>query len=159
MSDRYSASIRIGGDLPRRHIARICGLLGLDLKSEAALLPRVEGGWLRHEDNEATWGEFCDLETACRELGLSYVRESDGYYDQAPQAAFWQPGMEGPESVTTDGSGGMLVSMDTLCEVREHLRAGRIAEALALLEEAIVEVPDLPPFRLLSRVAKRRKTL
>jgi len=38
--------------------------------------------------------------------------------------------------------------LDTLCEVRDHLRNGRTAAALALLGGAIVGVPVLPPFRV-----------
>jgi hypothetical protein len=57
--------------------------------------------------------------------------------------------MEGPESVTTDSDGGMLVSMDVLSEARDHLRAGNATAALALLEETIIEVPELPAFRLM----------
>lgn len=148
MSDRYFAGIRIGGDLPREHVARMCALLGLDGRDEGTLLGQVDQGCLRHEDEQAAWGEFDGLEKACRELGLSYVRDSDGYWDLPPQVVFWQPGMPGPETVVTDSSGNVLASMDTLCEARDQLRNGRAAEALALLDGAVIEVPELPPFRL-----------
>jgi hypothetical protein len=42
----------------------------------------------------------------------------------------------------------MLVSMDTLREARDYMRAGNAARARALLEETIIEVPELPAFRL-----------
>lgn len=38
--------------------------------------------------------------------------------------------------------------LDALCEVRDHLRNGRTAEALVLLEKTTVEVPELPPFQV-----------
>ena len=146
MSDHYSARIEIGGDLPRQHLPRFCRLF--EAGDEEELLGHIEDGHLVLEDEQAAWGEFFELESACRDLDLPYRRRSEGCWQQPPQLVFWQPGMEEPESVTTNGDGDMLTSMDTLCEVREHLRAGRAAEALALLEETIVEVPALPPFRL-----------
>jgi hypothetical protein len=146
MSDHYYASIRIGGDLPRQHLPRFCRLF--DVSDEEALLERVDGGHLVLEDAQAAWGEFYELETTCRDLDLPYRRHSDGYWEQPPQLVFWQPGMEGPESVTTDSDGDMLVSMNVLREARDHLRAGRAAEALALLEETVIEVPELPEFRV-----------
>jgi len=149
MSDRYYASIRIGGDLPRSQVAGFCRLLGLDHESDVALLQHIEDGRLVHCDDQAAWGEFCELESACRDLDLPYVRRSEGYWDCPPQAVFWQPGMEGPESTVTDSDGNPLVSMDTLCEVRAALRSGRMAEALALLDETIIVVPETPPFRIL----------
>jgi hypothetical protein len=146
MSDRYSARIEIGGELPRQHLPRFCRLL--DVSDEDVLLERIADGHLVLEDDQAAWGEFFELESVCRDLDLPYQRRSEGYWDQPPQLAFWQPGMEGSESVTTNGDGGILVSMDTLREARDYLRAGGAAEALALLEETAIEVPDLPPFRL-----------
>jgi hypothetical protein len=146
MSDHYYASIRIGGDLPRQHLPRMCRLL--DVSDEEALMANVADGHLVLEDAQAAWGEFYELESTCRDLDLPYIRQSEGYWDCPPQVAFWQPGMDGPESVTTDSDGDMLVSMDVLREARDHLRAGRAAEALALLEETVIEVPDLPVFRV-----------
>jgi len=148
MSDRYFASIRIGGDLPRKQVAPMCALLGLDGTSEEELVAHVREGHLVHEDEQAAWGEFYELEKACREMGLPYERHSEGYWNYPPQYASWQPGMDGPETVTTDSDGNLLASMDTLCEVRDHLRNGRGTEALALLDETITELPELPPFRL-----------
>ena len=146
MSDRYSARIEIGGDLPRQHLPRFCRLFEVDDEDE--LVEHITGGHLVLEDEQAAWGEFYELENVCRDLDLPYRRHSDGYWEQPPQRVFWQPDMEGPESVTTDSDGGMLVSMDVLSEARDHLRAGRAANALALLEETIIEVPELPVFRL-----------
>jgi hypothetical protein len=146
MSDRYNARIEIGGDLPRQHLPRFCRLFGAG--DEEALLARVADGHLVLEDEQAAWGEFFELETVCRDLGLPYRRRSEGYWEQPPQLAFWQPGMEEAESVTTDSGGGILISMDTLREARDHLRASNAASALALLEETVIEVPELPAFRL-----------
>ena len=146
MSDHYSARIEIGGELPRQHLPRICRLLEVD--DEEALMARVAAGRLVLHDEQAAWGEFYELESTCRDLDLPYRRHSEGYWEHPPQLVFWQPGMEEPESVTTDSDGAMQASMDTLCEARDHLRAGEVAAALALLEETVVEVPELPVFRL-----------
>jgi hypothetical protein len=146
MSDRYSARIEIGGDLPRQHLPRFCRLFEVDDEDE--LVEHITGGHLVLEDEQAAWGEFYELENVCRDLDLPYVRHSEGCWDCPPQVAFWQPGMEEPESVTTDSGGAMQASMDTLCEARNHLRTGEAAAALALLEETVIEVPELPAFRL-----------
>jgi hypothetical protein len=148
MSDHYYASIRIGGSLPREQIPRLCVLLGLDGEDSETLLRRVEQGWLRHEDGEAAWGEFDSLQRACRDLGLAYARDSDAYFDTPARTAFWQPGMEAPKSVVTDGDGTQLVDADVLSEVRDLLLAGRTGEALQSLENAIVVVPEIPPFTI-----------
>jgi hypothetical protein len=146
MSDRYSARIEIGGELPRQHLARLCKLFEVD--DEEALMARVADGDLVLEDDQAAWGEFLELETTCRDLDLPYQRRSEGYWERPPQLVFWRPGMDEPESVTTNSDGGILVQMDTLCEARDHLRAGSAARALALLEDAVITAPDLPPFRI-----------
>ena len=146
MSDRYSARIEIGGELPRQHLPRFCRLF--DVGDEDALLKRVADGRLVLEDAQAAWGEFYELETTCRDLDLPYRRHSEGHWDTPPQLVFWQPGMEEPESVTTDSDGGVLIPLDRLGEARDHLRAGNTTAALTLLEETIIEVPDLPAFRL-----------
>jgi len=156
MSERYFASIRIGGDLPRKQVARLCALLGLDGTSDEDLLQRVDQGWLRHEDGQAAWGEFGDIEAACRKLGLSYVRDSDGYFDMPAQTAFWRPGMRGTETVTTDSNGDQLVGADVLIEVRDRLLAGKAGEALQCLCGHIVEVPEVPPFRIVARAPRRK---
>lgn len=146
MSDHYSARIEIGGELPRQHLPRFCRLF--DVSDENAMMKRVTDGCLVLEDAQAAWGEFYELETTCRDLDLPYRRHSEGHWEQPPQLVFWQPGMEEPESVTTDSDGGMLVSMDVLCEARDYLRDGRDAEALVLLDETMIEVPELPAFRI-----------
>ena len=146
MSEHFYASIRIGGDLPRQHLPTFCRLF--DANDEEELLGHIADGRLAMQDEQAAWGEFFELESACRDLDLPYIRQSEGYWDCPSQLVFWQPGMEEPESVTTDSDGDMLTSMDTLREVRDHLRAGRGAEALAVLEETVIEVPELPAFRL-----------
>jgi hypothetical protein len=145
MSDHYSARIEIGGDLPRQHLPRFCSLF--EVSGEDELLGHIADGHLVLEDEQAAWGQFLELESACRDLDLPYRRHSEGYWDHPPQLVFWQPGMEDTEEVTTDREGDMLASMDTLREARDHLRAGRAAEALALLEETVIEVPELPAFR------------
>jgi hypothetical protein len=146
MSDRYSARIEIGGDLPRQHLLKFGRVF--EASDENALMARVADGHLILDDDQAAWGEFHELESAGRDLGLPYQRHSEGYWDCPPQLVYWQPGMEGPESVTTSGDGDMLVSMDTLREARDYMRAGNAARARALLEETIIEVPELPAFRL-----------
>jgi hypothetical protein len=45
------------------------------------LIERCEAGFLRLCDEQANNGEFPELEVACRRLGLSYLRHSEGTLD------------------------------------------------------------------------------
>jgi len=147
MSEYFWGRIEIGGDLPRQELSRFCRALGAG--SEIDLLRFKEDG--RHvirEEGEAPYGQFEELETTCRELGLPYIRRSDGKYEFSPEIVFWQPGMLGPHTVITDHDGKMQVSMDDARAIRDALVANDIPSACFVADRIVVDLPSLPPFRV-----------
>jgi hypothetical protein len=91
MSARYSAWIRIGGSLERSHAERLIQAIRLDYarldwgepafepqNAEELLAARREDR-LRLCDEETRYGEFNAIESACRELRLSYRRHTEAW--------------------------------------------------------------------------------
>ena len=145
MADHFWGRIQIGGDLRKDGVRRFCEALGAE--DEFELLRFMEDGHIVRDDCEARYGQFEELEDACRELGLSYVRQSDGKYEFSPEIVFWQPGMSGAYAVITDHDHNMQVSMDDVRAIRDSLVANDIPNACFLADKAVVDLPDLPPFR------------
>lgn len=145
MADYFWGRIQIGGELRRQDLPRLCREARI---GECDLAEHMEDGHFVRDDGEARYGQFEELEDLCRELGLPYIRQSDGKYEFSPEIVFWVPGMEGPNAIITDHDGNMQVAMDDARRIRDSLREGSLAEALALAERAAVELPVLPQFRI-----------
>ena len=146
MADHFWGRIEIGGCLHRQHLPELLKALGADDESD---LPRyTEDGHVVRDDPEARGGRFEELEDTCRDLGLPYVRQSDGKYEFSPEIVWWQPGMDGPDAVITDHGGCPMVPMEEISEALDLLRAGNAAEALGRLEYAVTEPPTVPPFAI-----------
>lgn len=100
MADRVSASIAIGGTLPRRLLDRFAAIIAEEgLSSEwdgevfdLAALPDADA--LRLMAHEVAWGRFEALEAFCIENGVAFARWSGAY-----------PGQWGAERVVFTGSG------------------------------------------------------
>ena len=146
MADHFWGRIQIGGDLRKQDLPRFCEELGA--VDEFDLLRFMEDGHIVRDDCEARYGQLEELEDACREIGLPYIRQSDGKYEFSPEIVFWQPSMSGPYHVTTDHDGNMHVSMDAVGAIRDALVANDIPHACYLADRAVVDLPSLPPFRV-----------
>ena len=91
MSARYSAWIRIGGSLPRSRAEKLINAIRKDCArldwgekpfeptTADELLAVRSDERLRMCDEEARYGEFDTIESACRELGLSYRRHAEAW--------------------------------------------------------------------------------
>jgi len=66
----------------------------------------------------------------------------------SPEIVFWQPSMSEPYHVITDHDGNMNVSMDAVRAIRDALVANDIPQACYLADRAVVDLPSLPPFRV-----------
>jgi len=143
MADHYYARIKVGGILPAGDVSRFCTALGID---PSDLSRRVGDGCFVFENDEACCGRFEELEDLCRDLGLTFVRESDGKYGFSPEVVFQAPGMDEPGQVLADHDNNLQVDMEDVRAIREALRADDIAEARSLAEQAAVDLPELPPF-------------
>jgi hypothetical protein len=122
MSDRFCAWILIGGKLKRDSVPALCQTLrdcGVRLDWGEAyfepndatdMLEARDRKWLRFYDEEARYGEFPELESACRKLGLSYQRCAEAYCGYDAERVDWRLGMRKPlwQRASNDG-GNVLV--------------------------------------------------
>ena len=145
MADYFWGRIEIGGDLRKENVPKFCEALGA--ADEFDLLRFMEDEHVVRDDCEARYGQFEELEDVCREIGLPYIRRSDGKYEFSPEIVFWVPAMEGPDATITDHDGNMQVAMDEVRKIRDLLRAEKVEEALGQLESAVADLPSLPPFQ------------
>jgi len=145
MADYFYGCITVGGDLRAVDLPRFCGTLA---SAPFDVSEHIRNGFFEIDRDDARYGQFEEFEELCRELGLSYIRQSDGKYEFSPEIAFWKPGMSGPYRVITDHNGNMLVTMPTVRQIRDALVAHNIPEACFLADRAVVDLPELPPFRL-----------
>ena len=146
MAEYFWGRIEIGGDLRRTDLPKFCEAIGA--RDEFELLRYEEDGHVVCDDCEARYGQFEELEDACREVGLSYIRHSDGKYEFSPEIVFWQPGMSGACGVITDHDHDMQVRMDDVRVIRDALVANDIPTACFLADKAVIDLPALPPFRM-----------
>ena len=160
MSERMSGWIQIGGKLPRSSAEQLCiailtnrvslewGDATFEPKSlkELVAARKDERLWLC--DNEASWGEFPDLEQACRELGLAYIRCSDGASTYDAKRVDWRPGMKEPLSrICSNESGNkILVAEESVRQALEALEAGNAPGAKRILQSLRHTISPVPPF-------------
>lgn len=131
MSDRYGANIEIGGQISRskmdpddseqtcleallaainnESVSRDYGGKDENPANEQELLELIVDGHLCFKHEEIRNGEFEQLESDCRRLGLSFDRHSEAYCEYDAQDNWWRPGMEVPGEAITDVSGHPVV--------------------------------------------------
>lgn len=162
MGARYSTWIEIGGSLDRSRAPVLMRAIQADYArldwGEPAFEPRSADELLaaRHEDRlrlcdeEARYGEFDTIESACRELGLCYRRHSEAWCGEDALLVDWRPGMAEPLVRTASNEGGdeTLVSEQRVREALVFLEARRIAEGIAALRKLCPAVPEVPSFVL-----------
>jgi hypothetical protein len=143
MADRYWACIEVGGCLRTEDIPRFCAAIGIN---PWEIPGRVDGGRFVFDDCQARYGQFEELETLCRELGLPYARKSEGYCECPPEIVFWRQGLDGPQALLADSDHDPLVPMRVLRDIRDALQADRVADALGLAAAEVVDLDDMPAF-------------
>jgi hypothetical protein len=101
-------------------------------------------------DDQARFGEFPELEEACRTLGLTYRRHSEGKYELDPEVVDWRPGMSEPlvRMGSNDDREATYVGADHVRQAIDLLEAGGAKRALSLLREVCPVVPDVPVFEI-----------
>lgn len=161
MSDRFSAHIMIGGQLAKKRVPDLLQAItnaGVSFEwGESILQPTTEDELLqaRHKgklffcDAEARYGEFPELEQACRTLGLPYTRYSEGKYEYDPLLTDWRPGMKKPMfHRSSNSSEAIYVPAKAVKKALRHIEAGHVGKAKTLLRSLCLEVPKLPPFKI-----------
>jgi len=162
MSSRYAAWIKIGGTVERAKAEPLLKAVRdawakRDWNADPfqpgtidELLDAREEGWLWLYDEEAKYGEFGDIERACRELGLSFSRHTEAWCGDDAILLDWRPGMEEPlvRTGSNDNSDTALVPEEPVVKALAALEAGEASEAIRILKDLCSHVPDLPPFEV-----------
>jgi hypothetical protein len=173
MADYMHASIAIGGRVTRDGAEALAEVMaddglgyGADIVSamlrgddprqvEDALYGWLEDGVLHAADDSVPWGEFDCVEAKCRELGLTYVRRSEGKYDILPEIV-WSTGGTGLGHVLVDAVGCPLVHVARLKELLRDVDAQEPhgldrSDLIKLrdgLRECIPVIPVVPPLEI-----------
>ncbi len=161
MSERYAANITIGGQIKRSDLAvlleaiskaSVCHEWGdppFEPKSAEELAAAVREDHLFLCDDQTHYGEFPELETTCRELGLSFTRWCEGYCEYDAEVVDWRPGMTEPLCRTGSNSGdATFVPADEVRKALKHLESNHIGRARELLRKLCPDIPDLPPLTI-----------
>lgn len=161
MSERYATQITIGGRISKRRLPQLLkavraagvachwGEPPLEPQSEAEILAAVHENELVLCDDQVRAGEFTELESACRKLGLSYSRWTEGFCEYDAEIVDWRPGMKEPRRRIGSNSGSATyVPEDQVRKALQYLESGQINKAKKLLRKLCPEVTELPPFEI-----------
>lgn len=162
MSERFSTWIKIGGRIKQARARPLLeairtaavrldwGDAYFEPKDAAELIESRRDGVLHLCDEEARYGEFPELETACRRLRLSYRRHSEGTCGYDAGLTDWRPGM--PEPIYRRSSNehtheAMLLASEIEPAIKA-LMAGKTNQAIKVIQRMMPTIPDLPPFEI-----------
>ncbi len=162
MSDRMCGCITIGGQLDRANLPvllRVITESGVSLEwGDAHFAPTDADELLAARKNERLWlcddqaayGAFPDIDDTCRVLGLAYLRHAEGKYEHDAEIANWLPGMAEPLARVGSNSNesAVFVPLERVEEALGHISAGRIPDALKVLQDLCPNVSAIPPFHI-----------
>ena len=137
-TDRLS----IGGELQSHLLDDFLRLSGIPMES----IKSVPHGMLLGVSS----GHMEVIAEACREMGLSYRRETDCPILGRSVLEIWNPLYNEPERFWTDPSGHALIPMNNVMKIRQALRDGRNEDALILLDDILPADHDVPAFKLVN---------
>ncbi len=172
MSERMAAQIWIGGRLSANQADELCGAIATegvslewgggqfspstpqDLLQAHVEYPDSHALWLC--DDQASWGEFNDLESLLQEHAIPYTRQSEGGGGYNGEIVEYRPGSD-PVCIPVDANGSPTVDMDAMRRVAKALDiairrfdAGEVCKAVLRLKRARQSLckqlpPDIPP--------------
>ena len=172
MSDRMAARISIGGKIPGCLVADLCGQIRgvasleygcepVEPQTAKDLMEALEdqGGGVRLlvlYNEEASWGEFADLEQFLRDNEIPYTRHSDGKYEYDPCIVEYRPGRDLVELaankslepvVLVSDAQKILGQLDEAAKHDHHRRTGAAEAALMKARRMLRKLlpPELPP--------------
>lgn len=162
MSERFATWMQIGGKVPRAKVKQLLRAIteaGVSLEwGDAAFTPRsaedllaaLKDGYLWLCDDEASWGQFPELEQACRKLRLPYTCCCDGGCAYDAERVDWRPGIKEPLSrrSSTEHSGEIFVLAGEVKAALVMLEAGDVLKTVAKLRSLSPDIPELPPFEI-----------
>ena len=158
MSDHFPGDIAIGGDIPRRLLDELAERIaseGVSIDWQYALDPAAvraaieaaaaKGQTVRFTDDEASYGQFGDLENWLTQHGIDFDRYSDARYEYDGENAHGR-GRKRPVVMTSSQSGSDMVTAD---EVRKILTNEAPPDGkLARITKLVAVPPALAPIVL-----------
>jgi hypothetical protein len=161
MSERYAASIKIGGEIRRSRLPELLeairtasvshewGDACFEPTSTEDLVKAIRDGHLFLCDDETLYGEFPELEAACRKLRLPYTRWSEGYCEYDAEIVEWRRGMKKPLiRVGSNSNNATFVSTEEVRKALQQLESNHIGRARRTLRALCPDIPKLPPFKI-----------
>ncbi len=171
MADRFAGKISIGGQVPIDKVEALMGAINSEEinlhpdwsdkpfapKNKQDLIDALnESGHIVLCDAQACNGMFDCLEDALTELGIAWERWSDSYCEYDAEIVWWQPGMDGQDSIICDADGNEVVLAGPVKEAYALLRhcfsdrpgssnSEMRDDAMKQLASVVKEVPTLPP--------------
>ncbi|NQU21009.1 MAG: hypothetical protein HQ567_06965 [Candidatus Nealsonbacteria bacterium] len=172
MAERLVAQIWIGGRLSANRADELCGAISAEYVSlefgdgqfcpnnpQDLLQARVEhhdSRVLRLCDDQASWGEFADLESFLQEHAIPYTRQSEAGGGYNGEIVEHRP-PDDPICIPIDANGSPTVDVDAMRRVAKaidialrRLDAGEVCKAVLRLKRARQSLcrrlpPDIPP--------------
>ena len=162
MSDRMCGCITIGGRLERSKVPELLGEIAEARVSlewgDAHFAPEavedlrdaLKNGrlWLCYD--QASYGEFPELEAACQVLGLAFCRHSEARYEHSAELVDFRPGMAEPLVRVGDNSDeqAAYVPERSVREALALLEEGHAADAVKALRDLCPDLPEIPTFEV-----------
>ena len=164
MSDRFPGEITIGGSIPRRLLDKLAEKIASEGVSidwqyaldKAAVRKAIDAAaehseTVRFTDDEASYGQFEDLENWLTSHGIDFDRHSDARYEYDGENAYGRD-RKRPVVMNSDQSSKDLVSAE---EVREALASQAPPDRkLARIARLVAVPPALTPIVLTDKKAK-----
>jgi hypothetical protein len=168
MAERVAAQIWIGGRLSAEDADELCGVIdteGVSLDwgdgpfcpstSQDLLQARAQhddSRVLRLCDDQASWGEFDELESFLQAHAIPYTRHGDGGGDYNGEIVEYRPGTD-PVCIPVDTNGNPVVDVEVVRGVAkaldtaiDQLDAGAVCKAALRLKRARKSLrKQLPP--------------
>ena len=162
MSAHYAAWVRIGGRIKRSKIEQLLkaireasvslewGDAPFAPQSDDELLTVRRDGHLWFCDDQARWGEFPELEGACRKLKLGYSRHTEGACDCDAERVDFRPGMKEPlvRIGSNVNSNVTYVPTEAVRKALALLEGDQSEKALRVLRKLCPDVSELPAFEI-----------
>ena len=156
MSDRFHASIQIGGPVSKALIPALTARIsdaGLLYPGDALKQHLDEDSLLVLEDEQASYGEFPELEGWLQRHLIEFDRFSSGYFDLLPEWVSFRK-MQGRTLHLLDGRGDQVISH------RDVQQALSDCLSLQALQATLTEIlgPEVSPLQPINLSTKETAT-
>lgn len=162
MLSRRTESIYIGGTITQSDLATLLDAIGkasvchkgrkppFKPKSAEDLAVAIRDGHLFLCEHPSSYGGVSELETTCRELGLSYSHWYEDYYcDLSNVVVEWRPLMDEPvHRPDHDSDDVTFIPIEKARQALTYLESNNISRARDFLQYLCSGITKLPPFTI-----------